>query len=166
MVVEAFEIMTNSCWVPCATLIIGLPDETEKDTDLTIDLLEELKQFKSLIVPLFLVSMGELKDKTESFTIEKMTPKQSELFLKCWEHNIRWGQTLLQEYFLTKSGIKGYGLRFLISYGSNQAKKLICKCKKEYDYNLADMIQDQRNGKISVGPVPIRFIYRYLRQNK
>ena len=95
-----------------------------------------------------------------------MTPKQSELFLKCWEHNINRGQTLLQEYFFTKSGVKGYGLRFLISYGINQAKKLIQQCKHDYDYDLAAMIQDERCGKISVGPAPIRFIYRYLRENR
>jgi len=164
--IDAFDTMSRNCWVPCATLIIGLPNETEKDIDLTVDLLEELKNFKSLIVPLFLVSMGGLKDKTESFTIEKMTPKQSELFLKCWEHNIKWGQTLLQEYFLTKSGFKGYGLRFLISYSINQAKKLIQQCKDDYDCDLAAMIQDERSGKISFGPAPIRFIYRYLRESK
>jgi radical SAM superfamily enzyme YgiQ (UPF0313 family) len=164
--IEAFDTMSRNCWVPCATLIIGFPDETEKDIDLTADLLEELKSFKSLIVPLFLVSMGGLKDKTESFTVEEMTPKQSELFLKCWEHNIKWGQTLLQEYFLTKSGFKGYGLRFLFSYGINQAKKLIRQCKDDYDCDLAAMIQDERSGKISVGPAPIRFIYRYLRESR
>ncbi|MDH5690876.1 MAG: B12-binding domain-containing radical SAM protein [Candidatus Bathyarchaeota archaeon] len=164
--IDAFDTMSRNCWVPCATLIIGLPNETEKDIDLTVDLLEELKNFKSLIVPLFLVSMGGLKDKSESFTIEKMTPKQSELFLKCWEHNIKWGQTLLQEYFLTKSGFKGYGLRFLISYSINQAKKLIQQCKDDYDCDLAAMIQDERSGKISFGPAPIRFIYRYLRESK
>jgi len=164
VVIDAFEVMSRNCWVPCATLIIGFPDETEKDVDLTVDLIEELKSFKSLIVPLFLVSMGGLKDKTESFTVEKMTPKRSELFLKCWEHNIKWGQTLLQEYFLTKSGVKGYGLRFLISYGINQAKKLIQQCKDDCD--LVAMIQDERSGKISLGPAPIRFIYRYLRESK
>jgi radical SAM superfamily enzyme YgiQ (UPF0313 family) len=164
--IDAFDTMSRNCWVPCATLIIGLPNETEKDIDLTVDLLEELKKFKSLIVPLFLVSMGGLKDKTESLTIEKMTPKRSELFLKCWEHNIKWGQSLLQEYFLTKSGFKGYGLRFLISYSINQAKKLIQQCKEDYDCDLAAMIQDERSGKISVGPAPIRFIYRYLRESK
>jgi radical SAM superfamily enzyme YgiQ (UPF0313 family) len=166
VVIDAFDIMERNFWVPCATLIIGFPDENEKDVDLTLDLLGELKKFKSVIVPLFLVSMGGLKDKTESFTIDKMTPKQSELFFKCWQHNIDWGQTLLQEYFLTKSGVKGYGLRFLFSYGINQAKKLMQQCKKDYDYDLAAMIKDERSGKIKVGPAPIRFIYRYLRQSR
>jgi radical SAM superfamily enzyme YgiQ (UPF0313 family) len=166
VVTDAFEVMAKNYWVPCATLIIGFPNETDEDIDLTLDLLEELKPFKSLIVPLFLVSMGELKDKTESFTIDKMTAKQSELFMKCWEHNINWGQTLLQEYFLTNTGIKGYGLKFLFSYASKQAKKLIQQCKTDYDCDLAAMIRDQRSGKISLGPAPIRFIYRFLRENR
>jgi radical SAM superfamily enzyme YgiQ (UPF0313 family) len=162
VVVNAFEIMEKNQWVPCATLIIGLPGETEKDIDLTLDLLEELKSFKSLIVPLFLVSMGNLKDKTESFNINNITPKQTELFLKCWEHNIDWGQHLLHEYFFTKSGVKGYGLRFLFTYATKQARKLICQCKDDYDYDLATMLKDKRSGKSSVGPAPMRFIYKCL----
>jgi radical SAM superfamily enzyme YgiQ (UPF0313 family) len=166
VVIDAFEVMEKNCWVPCATLIIGLPGETDRDLELTIDLLEELKNFKSLIVPLFLVSMGGLKHKTESFNIKNMTPKQAELFLKCWEHNIDWGQTLMQEYFWTKKGVRGYGLRFLFSYASKEARKLIRKCKEEYNYDLAAMIRDDRNGEITVGPAPIRFIYKYLNQNR
>ncbi len=166
VVINAFEIMAKNYWIPCATLIIGFPNETDKDIDLTLDLLEELKHFKSLIVPLFLVSMGGLKDKSESFKIENMTPKQAELFFKCWEHNFSWGQTLLQEYLWSNSGVTGYGLRFLFTYGCNEAKKLINKCKKEYNYNISVMIKDQRNGKTTVGPTPIRFIYNHLRPNK
>lgn len=166
VVINAFEIMAKNCWVPCATLIVGLPGETDKDVDLTINLVKELRRFKSLIVPLFLVSMGGLKDKTKSFDINKMTPKQAELFLKCWEHNISWGQTLMQEYFLTNSGAKGYALKFLFSYGCKQAKQIIRRCKKEYNYDVAAMIKDQKTGKATVGPLPIRFIYKFLRQNK
>lgn len=165
VVLKAFEVMSDNYWVPCATLIIGLPGETDKDINLTIDLLKELRKFKSIIVPLFLVSMAGLKDKTESFNIETMTPKQTELFLKCWEHNIDWGQTLMQEYFLTNSGIKGYGLKFVFSYGSKQAKNMIRRCKEEYNYDIVTMIKDQQSGKTTIGPMPIRFIYRFLRHN-
>jgi radical SAM superfamily enzyme YgiQ (UPF0313 family) len=166
VIINAFEIMKKNYWVPCATLIIGLPKETDRDLELTIDLLEELKNFKSLIVPLFLVSMGGLKATTESFNIKNMTPKQAELFLKCWDHNIDWGRTLMQEYFWTKNDVKGYGLRFLLSYGSKEAKKLIRRCREEYNYDLAAMIRDEQSGKTTFGPAPIRFIYKYLRQNK
>jgi radical SAM superfamily enzyme YgiQ (UPF0313 family) len=165
VVINAFEIMAKNYWVPCATLIIGLPGETDKDVDLTIRLLEELKQFKSLIVPLFLVSMGGLKDKTKSFDIRNMTPKQAELFLKCWEHNISWGQTLMQEYFLTNTGVEGYALKFLFSYACKEANQIIRRCKEEYNYDIPALIRDQRDKKATFGPLPIRFIYRFLRQS-
>lgn len=161
---DAFEIMSENYWVPCATLIIGLPGETEKDIDVTIDILEELREFKSLIVPLFLVSMGGLKDKTESFDIKNITSKETELFLKCWEHNISWGSTLLGEYFLTNSGVKGFALRFLFSYGIKHARNLINRCKEEYNYDLAAMLEDERKGLITVGPTPIRFIYKFMKR--
>lgn len=166
VVIDAFDVMSRNSWVPCATLIIGFPRETDKDIDLTLDLVEKLKPFKSLIVPLLLVSMGSFKDKTESFRFDNMTPKQAELFLKCWEHNIEWGQTLLREYFVTNTGVKGYWLNRLFSYSINQTRKLIDRCKHEYDCDLVAMIKDTRNGKISVGPAPIRLIYRLLRQKK
>lgn len=82
VVVDSFETLDENHWVPLATLIIGLPGETETDVDLTIDLVEKLRGFKSLLVPLFFVSEGGLR-KTESFSIDKMTPRRSELFLKC-----------------------------------------------------------------------------------
>ena len=163
VVIDAFEILSRNRWVPCATLIIGLPGETEKDLDLTIHLLEELKNFKSLIVPLFLVSMGRLKGRVESFTPEKMTPKRSELFLRCWEHNLDWGRTLLREYFLTKRKGRGYALKLLFSYGIKQSKKLIHKCRKDYDHDLPAMIEDIRSGKTRVASLPIRLARRILK---
>ena len=165
VVVEAFEILSKNSWVPCATLIMGLPRETERDIDLTIDLVEELKAFKSLIVPLFLVSEGGLKDRAESFSVEKMTPKHSELLLRCWEHNLDWGNTLLKEYSPTEGGRKGYGLRLVFSYAIKEGKKLIRKCQNDYAYDLPAMIKDAREGKINVAPLPIRFIYKLIQLN-
>jgi len=152
VVVEAFETLSDNSWVPCATLIIGLLGETEKDIDLTIDLVERLRAFKSLIVPLFLVSEGGLKDKAESFSVDKMTRKHCELFLKCWEHNLDWGDTLLREYSPTKGRGKGYGIRLVLSYGIKQAKQLIRKCRNDYECNLPAMIRDAREGKTNFAP--------------
>jgi hypothetical protein len=92
-----------------------------------------------------------------------MTPKHSELFLKCWEHNLEWGDTFLKEYSLTKGGGKGYALRLVFSYAIKQGKKLIRKCQNDYEYDLPAMIKDAREGKINVAPVPIRFIYWLLK---
>ena len=156
VVVDAFQILSDNNWVPCATLIIGLPGEQEEDVQLTIDLVEKLHDYKSLIVPLFMVSEGGLKDKTTSFTIDTITRKQSELFLKCWEHNLDWSNSFLREYFVTQ-GSKGYGLRIIFKYGIAEAKKLIRICREDYEYDLPTMIKDAREGKISVGSVPAPF---------
>lgn len=163
VVLNAFEIMAENHWVPCATLILGLPGETERDVDLTIDLVEELRSFKSLIVPLFLVAMGGLRNRAGSFTLKDMTPKRTELFLKCWEHNFHWTPTLIEEYLPMCIGnrIARYGLKLVFSYAVKQSKKLICKCKDDYDYDLQAMINDFRTGKISVAPLPVRLLHPF-----
>jgi radical SAM superfamily enzyme YgiQ (UPF0313 family) len=166
VVMDSFEILSRNHWLPCGTLILGLPGETEEDIDLTIELLEELKPFKSLIVPLFLVSMGGLKNKAESFTLENMTQKHYELYLKCWEHNLNWASALLEDY--THIAIRGrvaqYGLKFFFSYAIKQMRELIRRCREDYDCDLPAMIRDARNGKIKVASsVPARLAYQLIK---
>jgi len=166
LVVDSFEILSRNNWLPCGTLILGLPGETEKDVELTIDLVEKLKSFKSLIVPLFLVSMGGLKRRADSFALEEMTNKHYELYLKCWEHNLKWAPALLEEY--SRMAIRGkvtqYGLKLLFLYGIKQAIELIRRCREDYDYDLPGMIRDARNGKITVAlSLPTRLVYKLVK---
>ncbi len=163
MVVEAFEILAENNWVPCATLIIGLPGEEEKDTELTIELVRELKPFKSLIVPLFYVAMGAMKDRTTSFTLEKMTPTQGELFLDCWEHDLEWGKVLLKEYFVTRKFGVGYGTRLILSYAVKKGMKLIQICREQYDCDVKAMVDDVRNGELEVTSKPVKILQRIIK---
>jgi radical SAM superfamily enzyme YgiQ (UPF0313 family) len=163
VVVDAFQTLNDNNWVPCATLIIGLPSEQEEDAQLTIDLVEKLHDYKSLIVPLFMVSEGALKDKVQSFTIDKMTQKQSELFIKCWQHNLDWSKTFLDEYCVTKSRFgTGYGIRLTFAYGVKQVSKLLKKCETDYNYNLPAFLKDVRESKIKAAPLPFRLVYKVL----
>jgi radical SAM superfamily enzyme YgiQ (UPF0313 family) len=162
VVVNAFQILSDNNWVPCATLIIGLPTEKDEDVQMTIDLVKRLHDYKSLLVPLFMVSEGSLKDKAPSFKVENITHKQSEMFLACWEHNLDWAETFLNEYYVTKAGFgKGYAIKLVFSYGLKQAKSLLKTCKEEYDYNLPAMIKDAREGKFPVA-LPIRVITKMM----
>jgi radical SAM superfamily enzyme YgiQ (UPF0313 family) len=167
MVLNAYEIMARNHWVPCATLILGLPGENENDVELTINLIEKLRAFKSLIVPLFFVSMGGLQDKAESLNISGMTPLRSELFLKCWEHNLEWTPYLLDD--VERMGIRGsyvrYGLKLILNYGIKRTKEIIAMCRDDYDYDLQAMIRDIKSGKVNVAPFPER-ILRWLMQIK
>src|SRR3990170_959690 len=54
-------IMHDNKLVPACTLIVGLPEEKEEDVIKTMELVDDLKHFRSLIVPLFFVPLGRLK---------------------------------------------------------------------------------------------------------
>jgi radical SAM superfamily enzyme YgiQ (UPF0313 family) len=161
VVVDAFQVLSDNFWVPVATLIIGLPGETEEDVELTVDLVEKLESFKSLLVPLFFVSEGGLKNRTESFSVEHMTPKQGELFLRCWEHNLDWSKVLLKEY-LIGNPVKAAVMNFVFSYGAERAKKLIQTCKREYGCDLPTMMKDVKEGKLKATPFSIRLVSKLM----
>ncbi len=158
VVVDGFKILAENNWVPCATLIIGLPGETEEDIELTLDLVGKLRDYKSLLVPLFMVSEGGLKDKAQSFKIENINRKQSQLFLECWQHNLDWAKTFLDEYYLTKTNFgKGAGIKLVFSYAVKQANGLMKTCREEYDYDIPMMVKEASEGKFPVSR-PIRLL--------
>ncbi len=97
IVKEASGIMMDSNLLPACTLITGLPQETEDDTLKTIELVDDLKWFRSLIVPLFFVPMGELQDK-DWFKREELSELQKELMIKCLSHDLRWARDILEWY--------------------------------------------------------------------
>lgn len=90
-------IMNDYNLVPACTLITGLPEETEDDVIKTIELVDDLKDFRSLIVPLFFVPMGKLKDK-DFFKAEQMTELQMELLARCLRHDLYWAKEFMGEY--------------------------------------------------------------------
>lgn len=59
VVKTAAGIMTDNNLIPACTLIMGLPQETEDDVIKTIELMDDLNDFKSLIVPLFFCPFGK-----------------------------------------------------------------------------------------------------------
>ena len=166
LVVRAFEILNENCWVPCATLILGLPGEEEKDVELTISLVEKLKPFKSIIVPLFFVAMGGLENKAESFTLDDVTPVHAELIFKCWKHNFEWIDTIYKEWseMSIKSRFIRKGLKLIISYGIKQVLRLMDICERDYNYDLRAMINDFRNGCLKIeAPLPLRILRPIIR---
>jgi len=160
IVVGAFEVLSENHWVPCSTLILGLPGETEKDVELTIELVEKLERFKSLIVPLFFVAMGGLWGKATSFTRKEMTPMHSELIMKCWEHNFSWVPTLLEKSVCPsmKRTVARFGLKLIAFYGIKLVRKIFRACREDYGSDLNAMIQDIKSGEVKVTPLPVRLI--------
>jgi len=98
---EGFGIMHDYKLIPAATLIVGLPEETEDDIIKTMDLIDDVKDCRSLIVPLFFVPLGRLKNK-DWFRETQVNKLHEELMFKCAEHCLRWVDNLLDMSFKDK----------------------------------------------------------------
>jgi radical SAM superfamily enzyme YgiQ (UPF0313 family) len=94
VVKEGMGIMHDDRLVPACTLIVGLPEEKEEDIIKTMELVDDLKQVRSLIVPLFFVPLGQLTKK-DWFNETGMTKLHRQLLFQCVEHDFRWVDNLL-----------------------------------------------------------------------
>ncbi len=117
-------LMHDNGLVPACTLIVGVPGETEDDIIKTIELVEDLKDIKSLIVPLYFVPMGRLKDK-DWFKLEEPSGVYLELLVKCLRHDIRWVYSLIDDTFRDKWYKPFLGLLYKFF-----VKVIEYKCKK------------------------------------
>ncbi len=91
-------LMHDNNLVPAGTLIVGSPEETEDDVMKTMELIDDLKDVRSLIVPLFFVPMGRLKHE-DWFKITQITELHRELLIKCFEHDYYWVYKLIDMAF-------------------------------------------------------------------
>ena len=111
VVETAFAICHDNNWVPAATLVVNLPGETEQDVTQTIELVESLREFKSIIVPLLFVPMGE-SIQPPMRMIDDAKSYHCDLYKSIWRHDMRWMQLILDDYtrgngILTKIALKG-----------------------------------------------------------
>ncbi len=87
--------------IPAGTLIVGLPEETEDDIIKTMELVDDIKDCRSLLVPLFFVPLGRLKNK-DWFTQTEVNELHKELMFQCAEHSLRWVDNLIDMSFMDK----------------------------------------------------------------
>jgi len=88
---KGFEVLVKNHIFPLATLVAGLPGEKEEDVQKTINLVKDLREYPSLIIPLFFVPLGRLKE-SESFIEQNFTDIYKELYVTCFEHTAYWGR--------------------------------------------------------------------------
>jgi radical SAM superfamily enzyme YgiQ (UPF0313 family) len=89
VVTKAIEIMNENYMWPLATLIVGLPGETEEDTIATLELVDKLKHGKLFFVPLLFTSEEDcMLREARHMDLRHLSPLQWELLATCWNHNI------------------------------------------------------------------------------
>jgi radical SAM superfamily enzyme YgiQ (UPF0313 family) len=101
VVLQAFGILNDCSWYPLATLIIGLPGESESDVIETLEMMDDLKGYSAFYVPLFFVPLENcMLVHQKGAKLDSLTNARWELLSRCWECNARiWGYTFLKNRF-------------------------------------------------------------------
>jgi len=133
VVEEAFKIMHENKIVPAATVILGFPEETIDDVVKTIELIDRLKPYRSIIVPMFFVPMGALK-KNKWFLRDHLTIEHVEAMKKMYEHTIYWAEEIMKNYM---TSLHYLPVKFLLKYFMSYVKWRVNK----YMGKLEEMVK-------------------------
>lgn len=123
IVEDAFRIMHEHHIIPAATIILGLPEEKPEDLIATLELLDRLKPYRSLIVPMFFVPMGALKNK-DWFRKSGIRQEHADVLMKCLEHCMYWVDDLINKYYLKEPYLLPvrWGIKLFIAYVKRHLK--------------------------------------------
>jgi radical SAM superfamily enzyme YgiQ (UPF0313 family) len=118
VVEDALRIMHENMIVPAATVILGIPGETSDDVVKTIELVERLKPYRSIIVPMFFVPMGALK-RNKWFLRDHLKPEHIEALRVMFNHTIYWAEDIMKLYMSSPVYLP---VRFLLKYFMSYVK--------------------------------------------
>jgi radical SAM superfamily enzyme YgiQ (UPF0313 family) len=102
IVEEAFSIMHEHKIIPAATFILGFPGEEPDDIVKTVELLDRLKSYRSIIVPMIFVPMGALKSSEGGITGLKFTQEHAEAMRIAFWHTVKWAEDIMNNFYLHK----------------------------------------------------------------
>jgi len=136
IVTEATQILNDSYWYPCTTLIMGLPDEKEDDILKTLELVDQLKGSKQWLFPLFFVAMGgSILEKQKSFQIEEMTQAHWDLLIECWEQSVKFSKLVVDQMCQGGSVLTRIITKKFLKKGISLAEKYLGDIKKRPEDN-------------------------------
>ena len=88
VILESYGILNDNNWTPLSTIIIGLPEEQESDTLTTLELVDDIFNYRSFLVPNLFANLEECILRNERrANFDACTDTQIELFQRCWEYN-------------------------------------------------------------------------------
>ena len=122
VVEESMAIMHELKLIPAVTLIVGLPGEQPDDVVQTIELIERLRPYRSLIVPLFYVPMSHVKaEKTGWLDKMNLYPEHIDLLKVVARHSIFWARDIVNKFYF--KGLRYSPISLLTNYFINYAEK-------------------------------------------
>ena len=97
MVLSSAKLLHSNNWRVCYSFILGLPEETKDDVVKSLELVDELKSYNCVIVPIVFMPAGRLRRK-EDFSFELMTEERWELFRTCIEQTLSKAPSFLESH--------------------------------------------------------------------
>jgi radical SAM superfamily enzyme YgiQ (UPF0313 family) len=125
LITDSLSLLHDYHFIPYCSLIIGLPGETDNDIVETLNLIDDLKGLRFILLPSGFTPLGTYTDlDVKKYDSNSLNPLKKELIKKCVVHNTYWaykiGKIILQEDFgfrmLSKLWYTQSHLKGLISY--------------------------------------------------
>lgn len=96
---DCYRLFDEESWLPVASLVLGLPGEKAEDVIKTIDLVESLKDYTGLMLPLFFTTISGTKlGGIRGFGKDDALPEHWQLVGLCLEYNLKHLKTLHHLY--------------------------------------------------------------------
>ncbi len=93
IVVEGTNILNDNNWFPVYTFIVGLPNETDDDIKLSLELLHRLKNNKVLYVPSILAPLEDTRMASgHAMKARELTQLQWEFIMTAWKQSRDFGE--------------------------------------------------------------------------
>jgi len=135
MVLSSASLLHSNNWRVCYSFILGLPGETRDDILKSLELVDDLKKYNCVIVPIIFMPAGSLR-KRGDFNFESMTNEYWQLFQECLEQTLSKASSFLTSDSITKN-VRNNLIRAVFYCGRLRLRSLTKKkeqCNSKSDY--------------------------------
>ncbi|MBD3227615.1 MAG: radical SAM protein [Candidatus Lokiarchaeota archaeon] len=133
IVEQSIGILNDNDWIPLASLLLDMPEETEEDTMKTLELVDDLRSYDVFLMPVLFVPLADcILRNARKPDWSKVSKASYELFCKCWEYNAETYKLDYLDNLLNKTLVSLVGGGLYLGYyrwkeTRKYAKRLIMK---------------------------------------
>jgi len=138
VVLESCSIMHEIKLIPAITIIVGIPGETPDDVVQTIELIERMRPYRSLIVPLFYVPMSHIRSEKRGWLDRSsLYPEHIELLRVVFKHSVFWARDIVNRFYLR--GPQYFLVKYAVNYFINYVEKKVREIEKSLDAIISEL---------------------------
>ncbi|MDD1778401.1 MAG: B12-binding domain-containing radical SAM protein [Candidatus Helarchaeota archaeon] len=111
IVLQACGILNDSNWLPLASMMVGMPGETDDDTLESIELVDRFKKtIRIFLIPVFFTPLGDSRLwGKRAANLNRCTELQQEFFVRCWDYNLKTYADQWAKFPPAKAGLPFFG---------------------------------------------------------